>query len=182
MFDIGLSKIALISVVALVVLGPERLPRVARTAGNLFGRAQRYMSEVKQEVSRQMEQEELKKMKDAATEAFNSARNDFKDLDQVISSQVAEVNSTMNEISSSVTMNTDSTWSENDNRIYTPRIDTFEAGQRQGRKSWRNKKGAVPMWFKHSNGIKVRVQSGAARVKRFRRVASNSTSAKSFFG
>ena len=176
MFDIGLSKIALISVVALVVLGPERLPRVARTAGNLFGRAQRYMSEVKQEVSRQMEQEELKKMKDAATEAFNSARNDFKDLDQVISSQVAEVNSTMNEISSSVTTNTDSTWSENDNRIYIPRIDTFEAGQRQGRKSWRNKKGAVPMWFKHSNGIKVRVQSG------FRRVASNSTSTKSFFG
>jgi sec-independent protein translocase protein TatB len=182
MFDIGLSKIVLISVVALVVLGPDRLPRVARTAGNLFGRAQRYMSEVKQEVSRQMDQEELKKMKEAATAAFNSAKNDFKELDQVISSQVAEVNSNMNEISSSINTNTYSTWSENDNRIYTPKIDSFAAGQRQGRKSWRNKKGAVPMWFKHSSGIKVRVQSGAARVKRFRRVASNSTSAKSFFG
>ena len=80
MFDIGISKIALISVVALVVLGPERLPRVARTAGNLFGRAQRYMSEVKEEVNRQMEQEELKKMKEAATQAFNSAKNGWFDV------------------------------------------------------------------------------------------------------
>ena len=182
MFDIGLTKIALIGVVALVVLGPERLPRVARTAGNLLGRAQRYMSDVKQEVSRQMEQEELKKMKEAATEAFNSAKNDFKDIDQVISSQVAEVNASVNEISSSITNNTSSSWSDSEERAYTPRIDTFEAGQRQGRKSWRNKKGAVPMWFKHSSGIKVRVQSGAARVKRFRRASSHTTSAKSFFG
>jgi len=180
MFDIGLSKIALIAVVALVVLGPERLPRVARTAGNLFGRAQRYMSEVRSEVSRQMEQEELKKMKEAATEAFNSAKSDFKDLDQTIASQVSEVKSSMQEESSSVT-----SISSQDNHApstYISRIDTFEAGQRQGRKSWRNKKGAVPLWFKHSNGIKVRVQSGAARVKRFRRASSSPTSAKSFFG
>ena len=180
MFDIGLSKIALIAVVALVVLGPERLPRVARTAGNLFGRAQRYMSEVRSEVSRQMEQEELKKMKEAATEAFNSAKSDFKDLDQTIASQVSEVKSSMQEESSSVT-----SISSQDNdapSTYISRIDTFEAGQRQGRKSWRNKKGAVPLWFKHSSGIKVRVQSGAARVKRFRRASSSPTSAKSFFG
>jgi sec-independent protein translocase protein TatB len=181
MLDIGLSKIALISVVALVVLGPERLPRVARTAGNLFGRAQRYMAEVKEEVNRQMEQEELKKMKEAATAAFNSAKNDFKDIDQVISSQVAEVNSTVNEITSSITnTNTSSTWSETEIG-YTPRIDTFEAGQRQGRKSWRVKKGAVPVWFKRTSNIKVRVQSGAARVKRFRRAAIHSSSTKSFF-
>jgi sec-independent protein translocase protein TatB len=180
MFDIGLSKIALIAVVALVVLGPERLPRVARTAGNLFGRAQRYMSEVRSEVSRQMEQEELKKMKEAATEAFNSAKNDFKDLDQTIASQVSEVKSSIQEESTSVTSSlSQETGSPS---TYISRIDTFEAGQRQGRKSWRNKKGAVPLWFKHSNGIKVRVQSGAARVKRFRRASSSPTSAKSFFG
>jgi sec-independent protein translocase protein TatB len=180
MFDIGLSKIALIAVVALVVLGPERLPRVARTAGNLFGRAQRYMSEVRSEVSRQMEQEELKKMKEAATEAFNSAKNDFKDLDQTIASQVSEVKSSIQEESTSVTSS--SSQETASPSTYISRIDTFEAGQRQGRKSWRNKKGAVPLWFKHSNGIKVRVQSGAARVKRFRRASSSPTSAKSFFG
>ena len=86
----------------------------------------------------------------------------------------------MNEISSSIS-NTNSSWSEPE-RSYTPRIDTFEAGQRQGRKSWRNKKGAVPLWLKRTSGIRVRVQSGAARVKRFRRAAMNSTSTKSFFG
>jgi hypothetical protein len=52
MIDLGVSKLALIAVVALVVIGPERLPKVARMAGNLLGRAQRYMAEVKSEVNR----------------------------------------------------------------------------------------------------------------------------------
>jgi len=55
MIDLGVSKLALIAVVALVVVGPERLPKVARMAGNLFGRAQRYMADVKSEGNRQME-------------------------------------------------------------------------------------------------------------------------------
>ena len=63
MIDLGVSKLALIAVVALVVVGPERLPKVARMAGNLFGRAQRYMADVKSEVSRQMEVEEFKKLR-----------------------------------------------------------------------------------------------------------------------
>jgi sec-independent protein translocase protein TatB len=181
MFDIGISKIALISVVALIVLGPERLPRVARTAGNLFGRAQRYMSEVKDEVSRQMEQEELKKMKEAATQAFTSAKNDFKDIDQVIASQVAEVNATMNQISSGFTGGSSSSITT-DNSIYSSTSNSYQSTLRQGRKSWRVKKGATPMWFKHSTGVKVRVQSGSARVKRFRRASSHSSITKSFFG
>ena len=52
MIDLGVSKLALIAVVALIVVGPERLPKVARMAGNLFGRAQRYMNEVRSEVNR----------------------------------------------------------------------------------------------------------------------------------
>ena len=70
MFDIGISEIAVIAVVALVVIGPERLPRVARTVGTLLGRAQRYVNDVKAEVSREMELDELRKlqtqMQDAA--------------------------------------------------------------------------------------------------------------------
>ena len=57
MIDIGLSKLALIGVVALVVIGPERLPKVARMAGSLFGRAQRYINDVKAEVTREIELE-----------------------------------------------------------------------------------------------------------------------------
>ncbi|RKE40124.1 sec-independent protein translocase protein TatB [Paraburkholderia sp. BL23I1N1] len=64
MFDIDISKMAVIGTVALVVLGPERLPRVARTAGALLGRAQRYLNGVRAEVDRQIRIEELRKMKD----------------------------------------------------------------------------------------------------------------------
>ena len=62
MIDLGLTKIALIGVVALVVIGPEKLPRVARMAGSLFGRAQRYINDVKQEVSREIDLDEFRKM------------------------------------------------------------------------------------------------------------------------
>lgn len=180
MFDIGLTKIALIAVVALVVLGPERLPRLARTAGNLFGRAQRYMSEVKSEVSRQMDQDELKKMKEAATEAFNSAKSDFTNLNQTISSQVSDVNALVQDVSTAPTQQENSSPGDI-NSTYIPRYDTFEVGLRTGKKSWRNKKGGIPQWFKHSSGIKTRVQSGAARVKRFRRASSSPMAVKSFF-
>ena len=62
MFDIGFSELLLIGVVALVVLGPERLPRVARTAGHLFGRMQRYVAQVRSEINSEIELEELKRL------------------------------------------------------------------------------------------------------------------------
>lgn len=62
MFDIGFSELMIIGVVALIVLGPERLPRVARTAGHLLGRLQRYVSDVKSDISREMQLEELRKL------------------------------------------------------------------------------------------------------------------------
>ena len=71
MFDIGFSELMVIGVVALVVLGPERLPKVARTMGILFGRMQRYVSQVKADINREMETAELGKVK---TEFENAAR------------------------------------------------------------------------------------------------------------
>ena len=64
MLDLSFSKMALIGVVALIVIGPEKLPKVARTLGTLLGKAQRYVSDVKAEVNRSMDLEELKKMKE----------------------------------------------------------------------------------------------------------------------
>jgi sec-independent protein translocase protein TatB len=75
MFDIGLSELMVIGIVALVVIGPERLPKVARTAGHLFGRLQRYVTQVKSDISREMELAELGKMKtefEGAARAFQS--------------------------------------------------------------------------------------------------------------
>lgn len=68
MFDIGFSEFIVIGLVALIVIGPERLPRVARTVGALLGRAQRYVNEVKTEVRREMEIEDLKKFQSQLTE------------------------------------------------------------------------------------------------------------------
>lgn len=62
MFDIGFSELMLIAVVALLVLGPERLPKVARTAGHLLGRLQRYVNDVKADINREMQLDELRKM------------------------------------------------------------------------------------------------------------------------
>jgi sec-independent protein translocase protein TatB len=62
MFDIGFSEMMLIAIVALIVIGPQRLPKVARTLGHLFGRMQRYVNDVKSDISREMELDELKKM------------------------------------------------------------------------------------------------------------------------
>jgi len=64
MFDIGFSELMVIAVVALVVIGPERLPRVARTAGHYMGRLQRYVNDVKADINREMELEDLRKFKD----------------------------------------------------------------------------------------------------------------------
>lgn len=73
MFDIGFSELFVIGVVALVVIGPERLPKVARTMGVLFGRLQRYVTQVKSDISREMELAELGKVKSE----FESAARSF---------------------------------------------------------------------------------------------------------
>jgi sec-independent protein translocase protein TatB len=72
MFDIGISEIAVVGVVALVVLGPERLPKVARTAGHMFGRLQRYVATVKADINREMDASEFSKLKEEVTSAAKS--------------------------------------------------------------------------------------------------------------
>src|SRR5689334_1398330 len=72
MFDIGFSELVIISLIALVVIGPQRLPRVARTLGHLAGRLQRYVADVKADINREVEMEDLKKMRDSVQEAATS--------------------------------------------------------------------------------------------------------------
>lgn len=84
MFDIGFSELVLVAVVALIVIGPERLPKAARTMGHLFGRLQRYVNDVKSDINREMELDELRKLQQqvqgAAREietSVSSAARDF---------------------------------------------------------------------------------------------------------
>jgi sec-independent protein translocase protein TatB len=72
MFDIGFTELMVIAVVALIVIGPERLPRVARTLGHLFGRMQRYVNDVKADINREMELDELRKLQSSMQDAARS--------------------------------------------------------------------------------------------------------------
>ncbi len=69
MFDIGFSELLVIGIVALIVIGPEKLPRVARTIGHLAGRLQRYVADVKADINREIELDELRKMRDSMQQA-----------------------------------------------------------------------------------------------------------------
>jgi sec-independent protein translocase protein TatB len=84
MFDVGFSELVLIAVVGLIVIGPERLPKVARTLGHMFGRLQRYVNEVKADISREMELAELRKLQG---EVQSAAR----DIEQSVTQATQEV-------------------------------------------------------------------------------------------
>ena len=93
MFDIGFSEIMVIAVVALIVIGPEKLPKTARTLGHLFGRLQRYVSDVKADISREMELEELRKLQQQVQGAA-------RDIEHSVSSAVHEVETSVKGVES----------------------------------------------------------------------------------
>ena len=72
MFDIGFTELLVIGVVALIVIGPEKLPRMARTVGHLAGRLQRYVADVKADINREIELDELRKMRDSMQQAASN--------------------------------------------------------------------------------------------------------------
>src|SRR5512143_1604368 len=84
MFDIGFSELLVIGVVALIVIGPERLPKVARTAGHLYGRLQRYVSTVKSDISREIQLDEIRRAGQSFKESVESAASDVKQQATVV--------------------------------------------------------------------------------------------------
>ena len=162
MIDFGFDKIALIGAVALIVIGPQKLPRVARTVGHLLGKAQRYVADVKAEVNRSIELEELQKMKSQ----FETAASDIQNT----------VNREVNE----ATRSFETGWSDATAGLESSAMgssDGSTAGETLGppmpsykrpNKRWRLKRSAVPQWYKQRQGVRTRAMSGAARVARFR--------------
>jgi sec-independent protein translocase protein TatB len=133
---------ALIGAVALIVIGPEKLPRVARTVGTLIGKAQRYVADVKAEVNRSMDLEELKKMRETVEDA---ARN----VESSIQTSATDLQKT---------------WADITNATMEPAAPVYQ----HPNQNWRLKQGAMPQWYKARNGVRTRALSGAARVARFR--------------
>jgi len=162
MLDIGVSKLLLIGGIALVVIGPERLPRVARMAGTMFGRAQRYVSDVKAEVNRSIELEELNRVK---REFETAARDVGQAVDQGFQQATQDVNSAYASLEPPLPSATSSA-SSDEADVY--RWEDSPPVYQRPNKKWRVKRGAVPRWFKQREGLRQYVQSGAARVARHR--------------
>ena len=95
MFDFGFSEMILVAVVALIVVGPQRLPKVARTAGHLLGRLQRYVSDVKADVSREMQLDELKKLQqqvqEQARELESTVRKEAEGVESSVRDTAGEI-------------------------------------------------------------------------------------------
>jgi sec-independent protein translocase protein TatB len=96
MFDIGFSELVVIAVVALIVIGPERLPKAARTMGHLFGRLQRYVNDVKADISREIELDELrnlqKQVQTAAADLKSSVEGAARDVETGVRNVESELN------------------------------------------------------------------------------------------
>jgi sec-independent protein translocase protein TatB len=152
MIDLGIEKMMVIGAVALIVIGPEKLPRVARTVGTLLGKAQRYVADVKAEVNRSIELEELKKMKE---EVETAAR----DVETSIRTGASDIERELNTAASGDGAGT---------AALEQAAPTSYPEYRHPRKKWRLKQGATPHWYKARNGIRTRALSGAARVARYR--------------
>jgi sec-independent protein translocase protein TatB len=100
MFDIGFSEIVVIGVVALIVIGPERLPKVARTLGHMFGRLQRYVNEVKADINREMELDELRKLQAQVQSAARDIEQSVTQAARDVETGVRSVETQLNEAGS----------------------------------------------------------------------------------
>lgn len=146
MFDIGVTKLAIVGGIALIVIGPEKLPGLARTFGTMLGRARRYVADVKEEVNRSMDLDELRKAQASLQDAAQAVQSSIDQSTTAIENSIAQA-------------------SDHDaNSEPVPYYSFY----RPVKKRWRTKIGATPKWYKARNGVRTRALSGAARVARFR--------------
>ena len=149
MIDLGLAKLAMIGAVALIVIGPEKLPRVARMAGSLLGRAQRYLNQVKAEVGRAIELDELRKMQ--------------KDMQEAASDLKASVGEELH----GVTEGVNSIWQQPVPPNF-PEPSMLSGKVREFRRKKLLRNSALPGWYKQQQHTRSRLLSGSARVAKYR--------------
>ncbi len=169
MIDLGLSKLALIGAVALVVIVPEKLPTVARMAGTLFGRAQRYINNVKAEVNREMQMDELRSMHSNIVDAATK-------LNKTVTEQVSDVSKEVEEAGKELTdslADANSAFEGGHDYRRIPSQWELDSKRRDFRKKKLSHTSGLPVWYKRQSGRKTRVMSGAARVARYRPNAGN---------
>lgn len=160
MFGIDVEKLAIIGTVALIFIGPERLPRVARMIGTLMGRAQRYMADVKAEVSREIQLDELRNMRDTMREAAQA-------VETTIHSGIEQ---TQSELSSALATPASEQGVAGAGGVMERSVPAPVSSVK--REKWRRNiaahQSATPLWYRQARRRRTRVLSGAARVARYR--------------
>ena len=146
MFDIGVTKLAIVGGIALIVIGPEKLPGLARTFGTLLGRARRYVADVKEEVNRSMDLDELRKAQASLHDAAHAVQSSIDQSTAAIENSIAQANA------------------QDANSEPVPYYSFY----RPVKKRWRARIHSTPNWYKARNGVRTKALSGAARVARFR--------------
>jgi sec-independent protein translocase protein TatB len=160
MLDLGIDKLMILGTVALVVLGPERLPRVARTVGNLVGRAQRYLADVKAEVGREIQLDELRTMRDTVKTA---ALNVKQSVEEGIRKTEGDLTSAFGTPTSDQMVAAQTAIAPP-----APALPMTTAKRSRWRKNVSARQAALPLWYRQVNRRRSHVQSAAARVHRFR--------------
>lgn len=155
MIDLGFTKVVVVAMIALVVLGPERLPKVARMLGALFGRVQRYLNHLKAEISHELELEVLRKVRDELTQTAAT-------IQQQAQMSVMPLQENISTSS-----------------IPVARLNVPVIHRQQRKTSLRYQQRVLPKWFKQHTRLRAQILSGAARVHRYRPVNRRVT--KSFF-
>ena len=158
MIDLGISKLTLIGIVALIVVGPEKLPAVARTLGTLVGRAQRYVNDIKAEVGSMAGLDELRQMKQTVEQTAWDIERQVHDVAGQVRHDLRGFQAFGQEA--------DIEDAEDRSAWSSPRHSL--AGATRARKNWRLKRSALPHWYKARQGVRTRALSGAARVARYR--------------
>ncbi len=129
MFEISFGKMMIIAVVALIVLGPEKLPKVARTLGHLLGRARGYANQVKQDIDREMQMDELRKLQEQAKEAARSFESAVNDAGRSVEQEAASVQSSVNASLAQAEAGVAATTHEAENSIAAPVVATALTAQ-----------------------------------------------------
>ncbi len=153
MIDLGLTKLAIVGMVAMVVIGPERLPVVARVAGRLFGRAQNYLSKLKAEINQQMQTDILTEQKNtlsASTDILRSVADDLAEAEKDFSAAIMDANRSFERINE-----------------FGPIISGEDIRLKQ--KTFNSKKrhyvSGPPVWYQRARGRRGSLRSSAARSR-----------------
>jgi sec-independent protein translocase protein TatB len=123
MFDIGFTELIVIGVVALIVIGPERLPKVARTAGHLYGRMQRYVSSVKSEISQEIQLDEIRRAGQSFKESVESAASGVEQRATVVDDYLRNEAGNINKVVAAMAV------TEGERPVTEPAMKQIEAGQ-----------------------------------------------------